>query len=518
LAEKMRELAAKEKECAELREQNAEYEETNAKLRSKIAKQDKIIATLKEEKDELDKRLMRSLKMLHEVREQLKRISEIAERKGLGKEVQGIMAEAGLKERMDDPEWTCFDRLYQDAIRRQEKYKRMEMKRMNYVGVENQNAGGGIGASGEGKHDPLGLNQDPEGDGQAGPYPYLLRGSARPNGGSPFSRGNGTAPRTPDRSASAGAMACPHCGWSPSMAIDTRRTPSPPRPFGGGGLFRGPSKLDLGMGLEIQPMAGGAPGTSGPSQQQRPWDLGGVERGGDSIQARGDGARPSMAQTEFQFQPGGARLRGRPPGAAGAPEDGRSAPRPVHQRAAAPDFSMWARSASGTEQGYVSNSDTDSPPRNLSTANWQMSLEEGGGMRPRQKSGAKLVHDTSLPRLPSSKQTAESMDNIHMVAMTSLRTSFSSPSLDHAPADMSTQQSRGPIGPRRRTGWVGGMSGLKGLRSSRGYLPNHMQQLVQQSSQTPAPSSSRVTTIDAPDMPATPGTRAGGLVVQNSQA
>merc|ERR1712232_267183 len=45
---------------------------------------------------------------------------------GLGKQVQELMQDSGLKETTDDPEWNIFNRLYDDALRRQAKIRQLE--------------------------------------------------------------------------------------------------------------------------------------------------------------------------------------------------------------------------------------------------------------------------------------------------------------------------------------------------------------------------------------------------------
>lgn len=102
-----------------LRKMAGEYE----KVVQKLAKRDATIAELKEERAALEDEKMRMLRALHQVKEQLRRVQEIAEKKGYGKLVEDIMSEAKVTENINSPEWSCFDRLYEDALRRQKKFK-----------------------------------------------------------------------------------------------------------------------------------------------------------------------------------------------------------------------------------------------------------------------------------------------------------------------------------------------------------------------------------------------------------
>merc|ERR1719311_1136392 len=96
----------------------------------KIASQKDAIRELKEEKEALEKRNDKMLKMLHQLKEQLRKVSEIAEKRGCGDLVASILEEASVTQTLESPEFTCFDRLYEDAKRRMEKQRIWEEERM----------------------------------------------------------------------------------------------------------------------------------------------------------------------------------------------------------------------------------------------------------------------------------------------------------------------------------------------------------------------------------------------------
>ncbi|CAE7522076.1 unnamed protein product [Symbiodinium sp. CCMP2592] len=117
-------------ELEELRAKAAELE----KLKAKLKKRDAQIAALQEENDKLNEEQMRLLKMLKQVREQLRIVMELAEKKGLGDVIKKLFEEAGLGTTMSDPDYTCFDRLYDDALRRMDKQRRLEWYRLGNTG------------------------------------------------------------------------------------------------------------------------------------------------------------------------------------------------------------------------------------------------------------------------------------------------------------------------------------------------------------------------------------------------
>eukprot|EP00913_Durusdinium_trenchii_P003385 g3133.t1 len=59
---------------------------------------------------------------------------ELAEKKGLGDVIKKLFEEAGLGKTMADPDYTCFDRLYDDALRRMDKQRRLEWYRLGNTG------------------------------------------------------------------------------------------------------------------------------------------------------------------------------------------------------------------------------------------------------------------------------------------------------------------------------------------------------------------------------------------------
>ncbi|CAE7424456.1 unnamed protein product [Symbiodinium natans] len=117
-------------ELEDLRAKAAELE----KLKAKLKKRDAQIAALQEENDKLNEEQVRLLKMLKQVREQLRIVMELAEKKGLGDVIKKLFEEAGLGATMSDPDYTCFDRLYDDALRRMDKQRRLEWYRLGNTG------------------------------------------------------------------------------------------------------------------------------------------------------------------------------------------------------------------------------------------------------------------------------------------------------------------------------------------------------------------------------------------------
>lgn len=108
-----------------LRVRDAELE----KLGAKAANQASDVKRLKSENEDLEKNKFRMLHMLHQLREQLKRVTEVAEKRGCGKVIQDILGEAGVLDSLNSDEMDCFKRLYEDALRRIEKHKRLEQQR-----------------------------------------------------------------------------------------------------------------------------------------------------------------------------------------------------------------------------------------------------------------------------------------------------------------------------------------------------------------------------------------------------
>jgi len=139
-----------QEELQALRKIAAEYD----KALMKLAKREEQIAKLKEEKNLWEDEKMRLLRALHQLKDQLRRVQEIAEKKGYGKLVEEIMSEAKVTDTINSPEWSCFDRLYEDALRRQKKQKDSNASRN--VGEKVRSRGGyiamrtmGMGAQGE---------------------------------------------------------------------------------------------------------------------------------------------------------------------------------------------------------------------------------------------------------------------------------------------------------------------------------------------------------------------------------
>merc|ERR1719272_1934426 len=100
------------------------------KANKKVMTQKDTIRELKEENAGLNERCDKMLKMLHQLKEQLKRVTEIAEARGCGDLVKSILEDAGVTQTLNSEEFTCFDRLYEDAKRRMEKQRTWDEQRM----------------------------------------------------------------------------------------------------------------------------------------------------------------------------------------------------------------------------------------------------------------------------------------------------------------------------------------------------------------------------------------------------
>merc|ERR1719169_77476 len=100
------------------------------KARSKLQALRNQLRELQDEKAALEERNDKMLRMLHQLKEQLRKVTEIAERRGCGDLVKSILEEANVTQTLESPEFTCFDRLYEDAKRRMEKQRIWEEERM----------------------------------------------------------------------------------------------------------------------------------------------------------------------------------------------------------------------------------------------------------------------------------------------------------------------------------------------------------------------------------------------------
>eukprot|EP00929_Paragymnodinium_shiwhaense_P072277 TRINITY_DN36694_c0_g1_i1.p1 TRINITY_DN36694_c0_g1~~TRINITY_DN36694_c0_g1_i1.p1 ORF type:complete len:779 (-),score=292.01 TRINITY_DN36694_c0_g1_i1:150-2486(-) len=117
---------ALEVELSAARKAEEEARSRMDKMSSKIERQKATIEQLTQEKIDIDTKLTNALRALRNLKEQIKKLEEIAEKKGYGNLVQEIMRESNLRETLDNPEFTIFDRLYEDALRRQAKYKEQQ--------------------------------------------------------------------------------------------------------------------------------------------------------------------------------------------------------------------------------------------------------------------------------------------------------------------------------------------------------------------------------------------------------
>lgn len=109
-------------ELASLKAKLADYD----RLLAKIAKRDAIIADLRRQLAELEEKQARLLQMLQRLKDQLKQVTALAESRGLGDMLKSLFKDSGLDESLNDPEWTIFDRLYEDALRRQMKMRKLQ--------------------------------------------------------------------------------------------------------------------------------------------------------------------------------------------------------------------------------------------------------------------------------------------------------------------------------------------------------------------------------------------------------
>eukprot|EP00928_Gymnodinium_smaydae_P088963 TRINITY_DN72994_c0_g1_i1.p1 TRINITY_DN72994_c0_g1~~TRINITY_DN72994_c0_g1_i1.p1 ORF type:complete len:806 (-),score=179.91 TRINITY_DN72994_c0_g1_i1:209-2626(-) len=110
----------------EVQRQARELEEASArcaKLESRLEKQRTVASELGTEKAALEEKLMRALTTLNKLKEQLKSLQALAERRGCGQLVQDIMEESDVQRALDSEEFSIFGRLYEDALRRQEKQR-----------------------------------------------------------------------------------------------------------------------------------------------------------------------------------------------------------------------------------------------------------------------------------------------------------------------------------------------------------------------------------------------------------
>jgi len=114
-----------ESERAELKELR-KLPEVVEKLRAKLKGRDELIAKLREEIEQLQEERLRMLKTLAMIKEQLRRVTELAEKKGLGNVIAQILEESQVTDTLNSAEYTCFDRLYDDALRRMEKQRNIE--------------------------------------------------------------------------------------------------------------------------------------------------------------------------------------------------------------------------------------------------------------------------------------------------------------------------------------------------------------------------------------------------------
>eukprot|EP00747_Dinoflagellata_sp_TGD_P206222 gnl/TRDRNA2_/TRDRNA2_79953_c2_seq1.p1 gnl/TRDRNA2_/TRDRNA2_79953_c2~~gnl/TRDRNA2_/TRDRNA2_79953_c2_seq1.p1 ORF type:complete len:516 (+),score=105.96 gnl/TRDRNA2_/TRDRNA2_79953_c2_seq1:192-1550(+) len=101
-----------------MEEMQARISELEQLLDKQKKRADAKIKELKDANEELEQKNQKCLKAIHDLKEQIKKISEIAERRGYGKLVDSILEESGLKATIESEEFEVFQRLWQDACRR----------------------------------------------------------------------------------------------------------------------------------------------------------------------------------------------------------------------------------------------------------------------------------------------------------------------------------------------------------------------------------------------------------------
>lgn len=110
----------------QLKEKDVELETLRSqldKLRAKAERQTRAAEEERGEKERLEDEKMKVLKINQTLRDQVKQLMALAERKGMKKALSELMEGAGLAETMADKDWDIFDKLYDDALRRQDKLR-----------------------------------------------------------------------------------------------------------------------------------------------------------------------------------------------------------------------------------------------------------------------------------------------------------------------------------------------------------------------------------------------------------
>jgi len=119
---------AREKELEEIIVQKDQEIE---KLKNQLAKQRADNKALKEENASLEERNEKLVKMIQNMKKQIDHFKELAKKKGFADKLEEVLEESGLNEALK--EFTIFDRLYQDALRRQQKFHSMQKERFGIV-------------------------------------------------------------------------------------------------------------------------------------------------------------------------------------------------------------------------------------------------------------------------------------------------------------------------------------------------------------------------------------------------
>jgi len=119
-AERVRgELAKSE---AKVQELTTSWDECRTKIKAQATE----LQTQRQEAQGVQEKLDRALKTIHVVKSQIDKLQALAKGNGTTKQVEDVMNESGMIEYLNNPEWSIWERLYQDAKRRQNKHEQLE--------------------------------------------------------------------------------------------------------------------------------------------------------------------------------------------------------------------------------------------------------------------------------------------------------------------------------------------------------------------------------------------------------
>jgi len=114
----------------QVQELTSSWNECRAKIKAQAAELQNRSTELEETQAKLD----RALKTIHVVKSQIDKLQTIAKRRGYTREVEDVMGESGMLEYLNNPEWSIFERLYQDARRRHAKQVQLEKVKSGQFG------------------------------------------------------------------------------------------------------------------------------------------------------------------------------------------------------------------------------------------------------------------------------------------------------------------------------------------------------------------------------------------------